>query len=395
MSLLCIRVPVFAAETELPVAKVAISDDQSIVIERVLFEALKRSGYQMVSKVTGMRTAVADVNYGDAAILPLQTDGWEALYENLLKVPEDIDQVEFTAYTRGDDSHQFSEWGDMAGLRLGYRNQNQYVANKVEALSLYELVKVNEIEELWAALFKHEADVVVLPRMSHFEHRFPDGVRRAGVVEAQLVYTYVNKAYADLVPLLDAAYKGMKSDGTLASIHDGRRLSGGRQTVLHINSYNAQNDWERGQMEAIRGSLEPGTALEYYSFNLNTNELHSQAGFNAVVSDMIRTNFVARSPDLIIASGNEAFEFTLNYYYLLFPNVPVIFFGVQGFESSMLHGLENHVAGVPEKAYFYETVSEMLRLYPNTRRIYILNGNTLQKSIKLGKDIHAKLQDGA
>ena len=67
--------PVWASDANMPLIKAVISDDQSIVITRMLYEALKRSNYEMVSAVTGMRTAVVDVNYGDAAILSLQTDG--------------------------------------------------------------------------------------------------------------------------------------------------------------------------------------------------------------------------------------------------------------------------------------------------------------------------------
>ena len=80
-------------EAELPAVKVAMSDDHSIIMERVLYAALKRSGYQMISHISGMRTAIADVNYGDAVILPTQTEGWDRIYPNLMKVPVAIDNV--------------------------------------------------------------------------------------------------------------------------------------------------------------------------------------------------------------------------------------------------------------------------------------------------------------
>jgi len=74
------------SDADLPVIKVAFSDDQSIVTERILYMALKRSGYQMIAKATGMRTSIADVNYGDAAILPAQTDGLDIINPNLGKI---------------------------------------------------------------------------------------------------------------------------------------------------------------------------------------------------------------------------------------------------------------------------------------------------------------------
>jgi len=355
------------------VVKVAMSDDHSIVVERILHEGLKRSGYQMVAKTTGMRTSIADVNYGDAAILPSQTDGWDIIYPNLIKVPVAIDDVEFTTYARSDSPYQFSMWSDMAGLRLGYRWQNQYVANNISKAKASVLVTVNDLVDLWDGLLNDKIDVAILPRMSHFVHRLPKGVRRAGVIERQPVYTYVNRRQAHLAYLLEDAYQEMIADGTMAAIHGNQGMLKDKQVILHINSCNAQNEWERNQMESIRKRLEINATLDYHSFNLNSNGLHNQTYFNNIISDMIRTEVTVRHASLIIAYGNEALEFVLNYYYLLFPGTPVLFYGVRGFDSAMLHGFEEHVTGVVETASIYEIASEMLQLYPNTRRIFILN----------------------
>ena len=376
---------------DLPVIKVTMSEDQSIVIGRVLYEALRRSGYQMVEKTAGMRTAIADVNYGDAVILPAQTDGWDILYPNLVKVPVAIDNVEFSAYTRSGDSYKFSEWPDMAGLRLGYRWQNVYVANNIRHANAGRLITVNEFSELWDSLHDGETDAVILPRMTHFEYRLPHGVKRAGVVDRQPVYTYVSRRYAYLAPLLEKAYLEMTADGTMRAIHTNRDISNGNPIILHINSYNVQNEWERIQMESVQEKLGKDTALEYYSFNLNSNELHSQANFSAIVAERIRTEFVSRYPALVISSGNEALDFVLDKYYLLFPNMPVLFFGAQGITSNKLYGLEARVTGVAEIISFEATVKEMLRLFPKTRRIFILNDYALAKSKLIRESIQKSI----
>ena len=393
-------------DQEMPTVKVAISDDQSIIIERILYEGLKRSGYQMVAQTTGMRTAVADVNYGDAAILPVQTDGWERIYPNLRKVPVIIDNVEFSTYTLQDKSYQFFRWSDMVGLRIGYRWQNESIANNIWRAQARELVRLNNIEELWASLHNNETDAIILPRMSHFEHRYSEGIKTAGIIERQPVYTYVNSGHSYLVPLLEKAYLEMHADGTITRIHNNYH-SNEKPIILHINSYNAQNEWERSQMESIRrnielelsnGSTKRGiqetSLFEYYNYYLNSNELHSRASFNAIVSNMIRTGFVMRQPDLIIASGNEAIEFVLENYYFLFPNIPVVFFGVQGLQKSILRELENNITGVTQAISFEETVSEMLKLFPMTRRIFILNDHTIIKSKIMFDEIQECIASG-
>jgi len=379
------------AEADLPAVKVAFSDDQSIITERVLYTALKRSGYQMIAKGTGMRTSIADVNYGDAAILPAQTDGFERIYENLIKVPVIIDYVEFTAYSASGKEYNFSGWRDLAGLRVGFRWQNEYVANNVGRARAAGTVRVNEIAELWDLILNDDVDVVILPRFTHFEHRFPQGVRRVNVIERQPVYSYVNNRYSYLVPLLEKTYTEMINDGTMMSIYNGEKPSGDKQLALHLNSYNAQNEFERSQMEAVYKYIESKTNLEYYTIYLNTNEPHSQVNFNSVISEMIRTEFISRYPDLIIASGDEAFEFVLNNYYLLFPNIPVLFYGASGLNNSVLYGLEDYITGVCDTVAFFETASEMLKSYPGTSKIYILNGNYLSRSLHFKESIMSDL----
>jgi len=371
----------------LPTVKVAISDDQSIITERVLYTALKRSGYQMIAKGTGMRTAIADVNYGDAAILPVQTDGLDRIYPNLIKVPVVIDHVEFSVYAMSDKTYRFTDWSDLAGLRVGYRWQNEYIANNVQRTRAQTLVRVIEVEDLWNSLLNGDTDAVILPRFSHFEHRFPQGIKRIGVIDRQSVYSYINNSHDYLVPVLEKAYLEMIDDGTMDLLHSGQKISGGKPFILHINSHNAQNAWERGQLESIRRNLEMRTPLDYYSIYLNSNEPHNQAGFNNVISEMIRTEFVSRYADLIIASGNEAFDFVLSNYYLLFPNIPILFFGVSALNNSMLYGLEKNITGVSETISFYETASEMLKTFPKTKQIFVLNDHYLSRSVRINNSI--------
>jgi len=401
---------VWAVDTDLPAVKVAMSDDQSIIIERILYTALKRSGYQMVTQVTGMRTAVVDVNYGDAVILPIQTGGWDRLYPNLIQVPVPIADVEFSVYSLSSARYNFSNWNEMAGLRIGYRWQNEYIANNIWQAIASSHTAYNDLDQLWASLLNGDNDIILLPRMSHYEHRFPKGIKRAGVVESQPTYTYVNNQHSFLAPLLEKAYLDMYADGTMDliikghdrnSIYPGQEFYSEKPIILHINSYNVQNEWERSHMESIRRNLERRfnvsssssreTALDYFSFNLNSNELLSTASFNAIISNMIRTSFISRFPDLIIASGNEALEYVLNNKYLIFPNTPVLFFGVQNENDAVLYGDEENVTGVYETVSFVETVSQILKSFPGTRRIYILNGYFLSKSIALREDIQKRI----
>jgi len=376
-----------------PAVRVASSDDQSIIIGRILYTALNRAGYQMISKSAGMRTAVADVNYGDAAILPIQTDGWEKQYPNLIKVPVVIEHVEFTAYIRSEDTYQFNDWSDLKGFRLGFRWQNQYVANNAIRVGASELIRVNTYEELWDTLINNQADVVVLPRAGHFEHLLPREIKKTDVLERQEVFSYVNNDYSFLVPLLEKAYKDMIKDGTLELIQNGRQTLGERKIILHVSSYNMQIERERRIIENIRNILETNNEVEYKNFNLNSHEIRNRANFVSIYSDQIRTEYIERSPDLLIVSDNEALQFVLDNYYLLFPKVPVIFCGINDADASKLYSIKEYITGVFETDSFKETVLEMLHLYPRTRNIYVLNDFSLSRSVKLKKNIQKEIKN--
>ena len=387
-----IQMPVWAQQEVQPLVRVAMSDDQSIILGRILYTGLKRSGYQMISKVAGMRTAVADVNYGDAAILPAQTDGWDKIYTNLIKVPVPIDYVEFTAYTRSGDSYEFSTWSDIAGLRLCYRWQNQFVANNAPRAKASELITLSELEEVWNALLNNEADVAVLPRMAYFEFMLPVGIKKVNVIERLECYSYVNKEYGYLAPLLEKAYSKMIDDGTLEAIQNSRHAAGGRKIVLHISSYNMQVERERSQIEVIRQAIEQNSGVEYRNFSLNSYGHHNAASFAFINSDRIRADYIERAPDLVIASDNEALKFVLDNYYLLFPKVPVVFCGINNLDTNVLHGLKDYITGVSETVSFYETASEMLRLFPKARRILVLNDYSLSRSAKMREDLKKSIQ---
>lgn len=367
--------PAVFASNEAPTVNVAMSEDESIIVERILYTALKRLGYQMVTKTAGMRTTVNDVNYGTAAIVPAQTSGLDEEYPNLIKVDVPISFVETNAYTRSGEAYRFSSWSDLAGLRLSHCWKNLYVTRNVPRAGASEVVTLNEYGELWDSLLANETDVAVIPNLTGFVRIVPEGVKLAGVIEREPRYTYVNKDYAYLVPLLEKTYSEMTYDGEMESIRNSRQ-AGDKQVVLHISSYSAQVEWERSEMEAIRESLDLNPKLEYHNLNLNARQVHNKANINAIIANTIRTNFIERNPDLIIATDNDALEFVLNNYYMLFPKVPVVFCGVNDFDISMLRGFEEYVTGVSEAVSFNETVSEMLRLYPQTRRIYILNDYT-------------------
>jgi len=405
LGILYINTPVWAQQE--PIIKVAMSDDSPMGVGRLLYYALQRSGYQMSINLAGMRTSIASVNYGEAAILPSQTDGFDIQFPNIIKVPFPVDYVEFTAYTRSGDQYDISAWEDITGLRFCYRWQNIFVANQAARTGASKFIIVNENQEIWDALLNNEADVAILPRVITFDYRIPPGIKKLNVVDRIPCYVYVNKDYAFLVPKLEEAFRALLGSGTPESIRDFRlskRDNSSKHVLLHISSYDARVQREHSQIEVIRQALESHSNVEYRNINLNSYEHRNDIGFNSYYSDMIRANYIAHNIDVVLASDNEAFKFVMDNYYLLFSPKPVVFCGVNNIEpqpslgtrgshldKTTLYGLEEFVTGISGKNSFEETAREMLRLYPATKRIFILNDYSLSRSANMREQIESNI----
>ncbi len=80
--------------------------------------------------------------------------------------------------------------------------------------------------------------------------------------------------------------------------------------------------------------------------------------------------------DLILSSDNNAFNFLRKHGSSLFPDVPIVFSGVNNFKPSQI---ANHslFTGVSEVFSDIDTIKIMLRLHPKTRKIFIINDYTL------------------
>ena len=88
--------------------------------------------------------------------------------------------------------------------------------------------------------------------------------------------------------------------------------------------------------------------------------------------------------DVIILSDNNALDFLLSNREELFPDVPIVFCGINNFNSAML-GNHKAITGIAEDISIRETIQLALRLHPETKQIVVVNDKTetgLQNKIK-------------
>ena len=84
--------------------------------------------------------------------------------------------------------------------------------------------------------------------------------------------------------------------------------------------------------------------------------------------------------EVIIASDNNALEFTRRYQDVYFKNIPVVFASIDQFDESLIEGMSN-VTGVTEFIDFKRTIQEALRLHPKAKNLVVINDNQTTSAI--------------
>lgn len=76
-------------------------------------------------------------------------------------------------------------------------------------------------------------------------------------------------------------------------------------------------------------------------------------------------------------------DFIREYGDVLYPDVPVVFCGVNGFNSDMLKGHDNYW-GISESLDYESTLASIKRLFPMRKNLYIINDKSVTgKNVKI------------
>lgn len=87
------------------------------------------------------------------------------------------------------------------------------------------------------------------------------------------------------------------------------------------------------------------------------------------------------TPDVIVAMDDSALRFLFKYRKNLFPNVPIVFSGVNEVDPKLFEGLEDQITGVYEDFSFRGTARLILMLHPDIEKVVFIHAATLTGNI--------------
>ncbi len=145
-----------------------------------------------------------------------------------------------------------------------------------------------------------------------------------------------------------------------------------RPLVLVLHSYSPDYEWTRLQqrgIDAVFGPLERDYRLRIEYLDLANSP---QLARGPLLLDLYRSKYAGERFAVVLTSDNGAYQFALSHRAALFPDAPIVFMGLNGWEESMRDG-QPGITGAAEDNDFLGTFEVALRLRPGIKR-FVLPG---------------------
>lgn len=148
------------------------------------------------------------------------------------------------------------------------------------------------------------------------------------------------------------------------------------KNILVLHSYHHGLEWtddiSQGLIDTFEDSDEKiNLYFEYLDAKRNVSSSFLETTYDYFKVKHQQTNF-----DLIIASDNKALVFLNQYLHKLFPNTPVVFCGINDYDSTLTNNLK-FFTGVKESVAHEKTIELASKLFPKRKYLMVILDETL------------------
>ncbi|PKP39152.1 MAG: hypothetical protein CVT98_03015 [Bacteroidetes bacterium HGW-Bacteroidetes-15] len=157
----------------------------------------------------------------------------------------------------------------------------------------------------------------------------------------------------------------------LFSVLQFNTYAGQRKNILLINSYHQQISWTDSLTAGIREGLREGNFQhELFIESLDSKRVDSKTFFPEFYS-FLKAKYAKSKIDIIIITDNDALLFIEEYRDSLFPNVPVIFCGINN-----QYSFKSGFTGVIEEVDLRANLELIEDLHPSLEVLYVVLDRT-------------------
>ena len=155
------------------------------------------------------------------------------------------------------------------------------------------------------------------------------------------------------------------------------------QRVLIVNSYHPGYAWSDDIMLGIRDVIGTQENVELIIEYLDTKR-HFEKSYFQQLKELFRRKYKSADIDLVITSDDNALDFILNIRKELFPDVPLIFCGIDHIEPERIANQEP-VYGIEEADSTSSTIDLILSIHPDIESIIFIADETSTGKLMLQK----------
>lgn len=156
------------------------------------------------------------------------------------------------------------------------------------------------------------------------------------------------------------------------------------QNILVLHSYHQGLAWTDSITSGIRTVFKDRPDINLIFEYLDTKRNYNEEYFTAL-QNIYKVKAKQIPFQAIITSDNAAFDFMKDHGSQFYPNIPVIYCGVNDLDQDILKDYPNFY-GYGEKADHYGTISSIREVFPERKNVFIINDNT-----KTGRAIQREL----
>ncbi len=370
-------VPVYASTLEKNITFGA-GENGSIFMDRILYHAFKEMGYTFSIVLQDLNSSVATADSGMIDGLLQAPGDINDKHKNLIRVNEPLLKSNYLVWTNASNSFEVKSWKDCIGKKVGIHTSSSYIDNHLP-VGIISKTRFAVLDDLSEALKNKEIDVAIINQFEGSNFTVPEGIIEQGSIDSPPTYTYIHKKNIELLPQLEKKLHEMKVDGTIQKIltNDINSSKSAKKAVLSISSFSSDVLWERQLQDGLRAKYEENIPFELYNVSVNALRLRNDKFYRKSIANIIRRDFIDKVPDVVVVSDDEAFEFVKEFYDTLFPGTPVVFCAVNNFSPERIKGYEKKFTGVAETIATKETVDQMLKLFPETKKIFVVTDYTI------------------
>jgi PAS domain S-box-containing protein len=146
-----------------------------------------------------------------------------------------------------------------------------------------------------------------------------------------------------------------------------------KQKVLVIHSYHQGLNWTDSITAGIQSVLSRQKNVEIHFEYLDTKRNYHPEYMKELLA-LYKRKLYNIPFKVIIVSDDNAFNFIRQYRDIYYPNVPVVFCGVNQYRPNLLDGMSN-ITGVSEEVDFHSTIALMLSLHPTLDTVLVVDDN--------------------